>query len=72
MANVYVVQGENCFSENGEVCWVEGVYSSRKKAEVAKRLAEDEALAEGKAVLHRGGDNEEWEVCFEVLEHPVQ
>lgn len=69
--DVFVLQGENCLSENGETCWIEGVYSSEVKALTAKRVAEDEAIAEGKAVLHRNEDVH-WEVCFTVLRHPVQ
>jgi hypothetical protein len=59
------------------VCWIEGVYSSKVKAEVAKRLAEDALIAEQPhLVIHgrrdsgyKGGD---WDRCFEIIEHPVQ
>jgi hypothetical protein len=77
MANVYVLQGENCFSEDGEVCWIEGVYSSEAKAEVAKRFAEDACAEENPHLIiygrkdtgYRDGD---WDRCWTVIEHPVQ
>lgn len=79
MAKVYVLQGENCFSEDGEVCWIEGVYSSKKKAEVAKKLAEDALHAEqphlniyGRPDLNGGADEDDWNRCWTVIEYPVQ
>jgi hypothetical protein len=38
---VYLVAGEHCFSENGEVAWQEGVFRSKASAEEAARDAAD-------------------------------
>jgi hypothetical protein len=38
---VYLVAGEYCFSENGEIAWQEGAFRSKASAEEAARDAAD-------------------------------
>jgi hypothetical protein len=74
MAKVWIVTGENCFSENGEVFWIEGVYSSEKKAQVAAQFAVENYREEfpHKTVLAPGESDVDWDVCFEVDQREVE
>jgi len=49
---VYVVTGEYCFSENGEVAWLDGVYRTVEAARVGARL--DAETQEGRRCLVDG------------------
>jgi hypothetical protein len=72
---VYVVMGENCLSENGEVCWLVGVYATRELAERAAESDRAEARERGRCVYGEAADDEDecdWDVDVTVHEMTVE
>lgn len=80
MRDVWVVAGEYCLgSEDGETFWVEGVYSSRAKAELAQARAEANYHEEhpSAVIFERedfgfSKDDCLWDVAFTISRNQVQ
>jgi hypothetical protein len=65
---VYLVAGEFCFSENGEVAWQEGIYRTKESARLAARSAAD-AEDERRCLVDGRPYGLNWDCSCESREH---
>ncbi len=69
---VFVVRGENCFSENGEVAWLVGVAATREKAEEIAEKERQSHRENGKRVCYDEDDDGDWDVDVTIDEAEVE
>lgn len=69
---VYVLAEEYCFSENGEIGSVLGVFTSEQAAKDARAEYVEEAKADGKVVSGEGDDDGNWDRDYVITEHQLQ